>query len=164
MAHWPAMLFKQTCHSLQLRKGLPAQAPGGADVAGARHRTNTNVAAADASPRHGCRPILILARPLTSGSLLRRTSSLPPVFLSLLPLTLMAHCPASVRLTAPYDFVLTMLSRYIARMTVIGWMLGASNNPAWRAGATLSFLTFLQIVSRPLSSWTVCPAGLRALP
>ena len=68
--------------SLQLRKGLPAQAPGGAVVAGARHRTNTSVAAADASPRHGCRPILILARLLTSGSLLRRTSSLPPGFSS----------------------------------------------------------------------------------
>ena len=80
-----------------------------------------------------------------SGSRLRRTFSFLPAFLRSLPLTLMGRCPASVRLTAPCDFVLTMRSRLIARMTFVRWMLGASKNPSRRAGATLHFSPFQRL-------------------
>ena len=81
-----------------------------------------------------------------SGSRLRRTFSCLPAFLRSQPLTLMGRCPASVRLTAPCDFLLTLRSRLIARMTLVRWMVGTSNNPARRPGAdTLHFSPFRRL-------------------
>ena len=53
--------------------------------------------------------------------------------------------------TARCGFASTTLLLVIARTAGIGWMLGASNNPARQAGTPLSLLTFMRIGSQHLN-------------
>ena len=99
-----------------------------------------------------------------SGSRLRRTFSFLPAFHHLRLPTQIAVWLGSAQWIVRCDSVPSTLSRRITRMTVIGWTLGASNNPARRAGVTHSFLIFLQIVSQHLNSWIARFVGLVGLP
>ena len=142
------------------REGLscsPIQLPG-------TTRTKRSITAAGVSPRLGCRPVLSLLRPLMSGSRLRRTFSFLPAFHHLQHPMQSAVWLESAQWKVRSDSVPTILPRHIARMTVIGWILGASNNPAQRAGATPSFLTFWLIESQHLISWNARLVVLVGLP
>ena len=59
--------------------------------------------------------------------------------------------------TVRCGFVSTTPLLAITRTTVVGWMLGASNNPARQAGTSLSLLTFMLIGSQHLNSWSSPP-------
>ena len=148
---------------LQPRKGLPAQAPGGAVMAGVHPPTKMNATVGVFSLHRGCRLARTLLRSLMSGSRPRRTSSFLLAFSRSPTLILTGRSLVSVRSTAHCGSALMRPSRLTVKTMEIGMTHGTLTSHVFQAGAPPSFPTCTTTASPHPSSWIVRSTGLPAL-